>query len=133
MAGENVTSIERAEDKVRQGYADWTDMYKANMAAGIASGQAVINGWQALNAELLAFVQSRVKSGLETGRRIVGCTSPASAIEIQMEYGRLALQAYVDESRRIGELFGKVVTDTIEPLRTQGNTAAAKAKDSVAA
>jgi hypothetical protein len=133
MAGDSVTSIERVEDKVRQGSADWADMYKANLTAGIASGQAVINGWQSLNAELLAFMQSRVKGGLETSRQVAGCTSPEGALEIQMEYGRAALQAYVDESRRMGELFGKVVTDTIEPLRTQATAAAAKAKDSVAA
>lgn len=126
MAADNVTSIERVEDEVRQGYADWTDSYRANFAACVASGQAMITGWQSLNAELLAFMQSRVKGGLETGRRIAGCTSPENVIEIQMEYGRSAVQAYVDESRRVGELFGKVVADTIEPLRGRATATTAE-------
>lgn len=133
MAADNVTSIERVEDKVREGYADWSDMYKANLAACVASNQAMITGWQSLSAELLAFLQSRMKGGLEAGQRFAACTSPESAVEIQVEYGRSALQAYADESRRIGEMLGKVVTETIEPLRTQATAATSKAKKSAAA
>jgi len=133
MAADNVTSIERVEDQVRQSYADWAETYKANLAACTASGQAMITGWQSLNAELLAFTQSRMKTGLETAQRLAACTSPQTALEIQMDYGRSALQAYADESRRVGELLGKVVTGTIEPLRTQATAAAGKARASVAA
>jgi hypothetical protein len=117
MAVDNVTSIDEAETKLRQGYADVTAMYHDNFNAVMAASQAAIGGFQAVNAELLAFFQSRAKDGLSTGQRLAECGSPEMAIEVQLDYTKFALQAYVDEVGKLNELTGRVLVDVLAPFK----------------
>ena len=61
----------------------------------------MISGYQTMNAVLLAFMQSRAKEGLATGQRLAECSSPQSAVEIQLDFAREALQAYADHLTRL--------------------------------
>lgn len=133
MAADNVTPIEQVEDRFRQGYSDVTAMQKAGFEAALASSQAMIKGYQALGAETLAFMQSRMKSGLEASQKLASCGSPQGAVEIQVDYAQAAMQAYMDEARKIGDLCNKLVTDSLEPLRKPTETMLAKASASAAA
>ena len=63
--------------------------------------QAWIDGHQAINAEMLAFWQSRLKAGLAVGGQLLECTSVDSVLEVQLDYAKAALQAYLDQSARI--------------------------------
>jgi hypothetical protein len=66
--------------------------------------QAWIDGHQAINAEMLAFWQSRLKAGLAAGGQLLECTSVDSVLEVQLDYAKAALQAYLDQSSRIAGL-----------------------------
>jgi hypothetical protein len=70
----------------------------------IVAGQAWIDGVQALNAEMLAFWQSRVKAGLAVGGELLECTSVDRALEAQLDYAKAAVQAYLDQPGRIARL-----------------------------
>jgi hypothetical protein len=70
----------------------------------ISAGQAWIDGFQAINAEMLAFWQSRLKAGLAVGGELLECTSVEGALEVQLDYGKAAMQAYLDQSGRIARL-----------------------------
>lgn len=121
MAVDNITSIDAAETKLRQGYADMTAMCQDNFNAVMAAGQAAISGFQAVNAELLAFLQSRAKDGLATGQRLAECGSPEMAIEVQLDYTKFALQAYIDEVGKLNELTGRVLVDVMAPLKDRAD------------
>jgi hypothetical protein len=114
---DNVTSIDDAETRLRQGYADITAMYHDNFNAVMAAGQAAISGFQAVNAELLAFLQGRAKDGLATGQRLAECGSPEMAIEVQLDFTKFAMQAYIDEFGKLNELTGRVLVDVLAPLK----------------
>ena len=134
MAAEsNVTSIEQVGDQVRQGYTDLAAMYKGNFDAMMAAGQAMVSGVQTLNAEMLAFLQSRVKDGLATTQRLAECQSPQTAIELQLDYGKAMLQAYIDEFDKVTQLSGKVMTEAFTPLKTRTEAVVDKATSSLAA
>jgi hypothetical protein len=130
MAAENVTSLQNAEDQMRQGYADMAALYQGNLEAFVASGQAWIGSLQAINAETLAFLQSRLKESLTTGKRLAECTSPEAAIEIQLEFARAALQSYADQCSRLG---GRVMSAGFAPLERSAEAAATRAPDHLAA
>jgi hypothetical protein len=66
--------------------------------------QAWIDGHQAINAEMLAFWQSRLKAGLAVGGQLLECASVDSALEVQLDYAKAALQAYLDQSARLTAL-----------------------------
>jgi hypothetical protein len=79
------------------------------------AGRAVIEGSQQVNAEMLAFWQSRLKDAVATGRRLLECASAQDAWEIQMEYAQAALQAYVDQSTKVAGLVIHTFTDSLLP------------------
>jgi hypothetical protein len=132
-AESNVTSFEQVEDQMRQGYSDLAGMYKGNFDAMMAAGQAMMGGFQTLNAEMLVFLQSRVKDGLATSQRLAECQSPQSAIELQLDYGKAMLQAYVDEFDKVTKLSGKVMTEAFAPLKSRTEAMVSKATSSLAA
>jgi phasin family protein len=133
MAAANVTSIEQVEDKVRQGYADMAALQKGNLESMVASSRVVINGYQTLSAELLAFAQSRMKEGMDFGKRLAGCQSPESAMEAHSEFVTSAIKAYTDELRTLGDLGGQITREAFAPLQAHSEGVAAKVKERVAA
>jgi phasin family protein len=133
MAAANVTSIEQVEDKMRQGYADMATLQKGNFESVLASSQAMINGYQALSTELLAFVQSRMKEGMEFGKRLASCQSPESAIEANSEFVKGAIKAYTEELRTLGDLGGRMTRETFAPLQERAENVGAKVEENVAA
>lgn len=128
MADDNVTPLQKAEDQMSQGYADLAGLYKSNLEAVMVSGQAVISNLQAINGETLAFVQSRIKESLSTSKRLAECTSPEAAIEIQLEFAKAALQSYVDQYSKLGELGGRLVSDSFAPLKQTADAMARRAE-----
>jgi hypothetical protein len=133
MATDNVTSFEQVEDNVRRGYADMATLYKRQIEALLGSTQAVMAGCQEISAVSLGFAQNRVKDGLDTIRRLAGCHSPESAIEIQLDFTKSAVQAYADQLTRLGEIAGQVMSDGIAPFKRHGRTTSERAGDSLAA
>jgi hypothetical protein len=70
----------------------------------IAVGEVWIDGCHAINAEMLAFWQSRLKAGLALGGQLLECTSIDGASEAQLDYAKGAMQAYLDQSARVAGL-----------------------------
>jgi hypothetical protein len=79
------------------------------------AGHGMIEGGQQVSAEMLAFWQSRLKDAVATGRRLLQCASAQDAWEIQLEYARSALQAYVDQSAKVAGLVVHTLTDSLLP------------------
>jgi hypothetical protein len=133
MTVDNVTSIDEAETKLRQGYADMATLCHDNFNAAMAASQAAISGFQAVNAELLAFFQSRAKDSLATGQRLAECGSPEMAIEVQLDYTKFALQAYVYEVGKLNELTGRVLVDVLAPLESRADVVTRQTRAALAA
>jgi Phasin protein len=82
--------------------------------------QAWIDDCQAINAEMLASWQSRLKAGLAVGGQLLECTSVDSALEVQLDYVKGALQAYLDQSARINGLVVRALSaGVVEPAVPQ--------------
>jgi hypothetical protein len=133
MAADNIMPFEQVEDSWRQGYAGFAALYKDNVNALLAANQAAISGYQSISAELLAFLQSRMKNGLEASQRLASCSSPESMIELQVEYAKSAVKAYSDEVGRLGELTGEVLRQASAPVAGRARAVVSKAAESVAA
>jgi hypothetical protein len=133
MAADNVTSIEQLEDQARTGYADMAAACKSNLDAMMASSQALVGSYQTMHGVLLAFLQSRAKEGLAASKRLAECGSPASALEIQLDFAREALQAYADQFNTLGKITGEALNGCVLPLGRRLEKAAERAADGVAA
>jgi hypothetical protein len=77
--------------------------------------QAWIDGHQAINTEMLAFWQSRLKAGLAVGGQLLECTSVEGVLEVQLDYAKAALQAYLDQSARLTMLVVRALSAGVLP------------------
>jgi hypothetical protein len=112
METQHLTPIAQAATASAQNHAA---NYTSELNAFISAGQAVLDGCQAIHAEMLAFWQSRLKDGLATGQRLLESGSPQSALEIQLDYAKAALQAYTDQSTKLAGLLTQAWTDSLTP------------------
>jgi hypothetical protein len=112
METQHVTPIAQAATATAQEQAA---KYTSELNAAMSAGQALLDGCQAIHAEMLAFWQSRLKDGLATGQRLLESGSPQSALEIQLDYAKAALQAYTDQSTKIAGLLTHAWTDSLTP------------------
>ncbi len=133
MAADNVMSIQQVQNQVRDGYADLAALYKGNLETAMASSQVLVGGCQTLTATLLAFMQSRAKEGLATGKRLAECGSPADAAEIQLDFARETLQAYADQLKQLSDTMQRVLNDAYGPFERRIGTVAKAAAESAAA
>jgi hypothetical protein len=128
MTADNVTSI---EPEVHPGAApdEAAALIRSGMAALIASGQAMLNGSQAMHGALLAFLQSRAKESLAAGQRLAECDSPQDALAIQLDFARESLQAYADQFARLNELAAEALNASLHPLHDRTVASSARAKE----
>ena len=119
---DNVTSIEQPEAQPHANPAKAAALVQAGMGALLASGQAMLNGGQAMHGALLAFLQSRAKESLAAGQRLAECGSPQDALAIQLDFARESLQAYADQFTRLNKLAADALDASFQPLH--GRTAA---------
>ena len=122
-----MTSIERTDDPVGGSYDDGAALFRSRLDALMASSQAVIGGWQTMHGVLLAFLQSRAKESLATGQRLAECGSPQDALEIQLDFARLALQAYADHLNTMGKIASQTLSGCLQPPKRQADAAAERA------
>ena len=118
------TAAGEGREAVQRGYDDLAATMRGNVGGVLASSHALMNGLQAVNAELLGFIQGRLRHGMTYGQALAGCGSFQEALELQAGYARDAARAYVEELGRIGELTGRVMNDCWAPLRRRGERAA---------
>ena len=115
MTAENVTSIEQ-EFQPSANTAEAAALVQAGMGALIASGQAMLNGGQAMHGALLAFLQSRAKETLAASQRLAECGSPQDLLAIQLDFTRESLQAYADQFAKLSGLAAEALNASIQPL-----------------
>jgi hypothetical protein len=77
-------------------------LYVSGFNGMVAASHELVVGAQAITAEMLAFWQSRVKEGMVAVQRLLECRSVESAVEIHLDHAKGALQAYLDQSAKIG-------------------------------
>jgi hypothetical protein len=96
---------------------DQTALYAAGFNGLVAAGHALIDDYHAISMEVLAFWQSRLKEGIATGQRLLACDSAEGALEVQLDYAKAAIQAYVDQSAKICDLASRPLARIGEPGR----------------
>lgn len=119
MDDEQVTRLPQTSMAIIQekGAARTNDLHALMLA-----GQALIDGGQAINAEMLAFWQSRLKAGLATGGQLLECNSAESALEVQLDHAKATLQAYLDQSARITGLLRQALDAGLRPEPVAGRS-----------
>jgi hypothetical protein len=81
------------------------------------SGNAVLKSVGELNAQVFEFAKQRLEAGVAAGQSLAQCKSMQAAIEMQMEFARSEMQAYLDEARKLLELAGQAAAQGFNTLQ----------------
>jgi hypothetical protein len=128
MTADNVTSIEH-EAQPSANPAEAAALVQGGVAALLASGQAMLNGGQAMHGALLAFLQSRAKESLAASQRLAECGSPQDALVVQLDFASESLQAYTDQFATFSKLAADAFDAGLQSLHGRKVASVARAKE----
>jgi hypothetical protein len=91
----------------------------ATVNALLEAGNAMLQGWMTLSQELIEFSSARWREQLELSQRLLGCSDPNAAFDMQCELARAASRQFFDEAAKLMDLAAKAAQSSWAPLETR--------------
>lgn len=82
----------------------------------VKANQAMMDGWAALNQELMAFTDRRLREGFERTESLIGCSNPEDAFKLQCGFAKTAGEDYLAESQKLMGLMMEISRDCWAPV-----------------
>jgi phasin family protein len=89
---------------------------KKNLEAVIASVTAATKGAEALGAQAMSFSKTAVENQVSAAKSLAGARSVQEVVELQTAFAKTALETYMAEFSRMGEIVAASVKDSMKPL-----------------
>lgn len=67
----------------------------------IKANQAMMDGWAALNQELMAFTDRRLREEFERTESLIGCSNPEDAFKLHCGFAKTAGEDYLAETQKL--------------------------------
>ena len=74
------------------------------------ASEACLNTWRAWHEEASRFAARRLERDAELARRLLSCRDWSEALMLQQEWVATAAQDYVDQTRRLTEIAGRLAS-----------------------
>jgi len=91
----------------------------ATVNALIEASNAMLQGWMTLSQELVEFSGARWREQFELSQRLLGCSDPSAAFDMQCELARAASRQFFDETAKLMDLAAKAAQSSWVPLETR--------------
>ena len=89
---------------------------KKNLEAVIASVTAATKGAEALGAQVMAFSKKSMEDQVAAAKALAGAKSVQEAVELQTAWVKAAMEGYMAEASKMGEVVAASVKDSVKPL-----------------
>jgi phasin family protein len=89
---------------------------KQNMEAVVESVTAATRGAEALGAQAMAFSKKNWEDGVAVAQSLQGAKSVQEVVEIQSNWAKSALEAYLGEVTRWSDTVSASMKDSMKPL-----------------
>lgn len=89
---------------------------KKNLEAVVASVTAATKGAEAMGAEAVAFSKKTFEDNVAAAKTLAGAKSFQEVVELQTNFAKTAVEAYVAQLSRASEIFQASVKDSVKPL-----------------
>lgn len=76
-------------------------------------------GFEAITAESVTFTQKSVEDGVAVAKKAFESTNVQEAIELQTEFAKSAVEAYLGHMKKIGEMFQASAQEVAAPMNTR--------------
>ncbi|MDA8230494.1 MAG: phasin family protein [Magnetospirillum sp.] len=77
----------------------------------------MMDGLAQVNSRLISLAQTSWRHTQTAAEELRQCQSPRDIMDVQMKVARLAVDDYMDEARKLGELVAKMSSDAMSYLR----------------
>jgi phasin family protein len=103
-------------DAAVKGLEDIATYSKANVEAVVASGNVTAKALETLNAEVLAYAKQSFEDGIAAAKAMATAKSLQEVLDLQADFSKSALDGFLAQSTKLGEMMTKMSKDAIEPL-----------------
>ena len=111
--------IEVARKQVAEavtGFGDLPHLNQQNYQALVAAGDVAAKGFEAWQAEILAFARAQLDDGVAQGKALMQVRTLDQWLELNTGFVKGAVDAYIRESTKLGELAWKSTSEAWAPL-----------------
>ncbi len=93
-----------SENEPAAEHSDTVDLTEANrrsLQAFVEANVAIMNGMNALSAEMAAFGGKRLNANLERSQSLVGCEDAEKALRVQSEFFESAMRQHLEQASNV--------------------------------
>jgi len=116
-------AVKNGNDAMKNGIETMTKAYerfagfgKDTMEAYMQSATAMTKAFERINGEVFAFNKQQVEDGLAAFKAVSGAKSFHEAWEVQNDFAKSALDAYIAQATKINDLWMDAAKQAVEPL-----------------
>jgi len=99
---------------------------KKNLEAVIASVTAATKGAEALGAQATAYSKKAVEANVAAAKSLSSAKSIQEVVELQTSFAKSALETYMAEIAKMGEIVSASMKDSMKPLNERVTAAVEK-------
>jgi len=109
-------AIKEGLEKSLSAMNDLSAFQKDTVDAVISSATSTSKSIEELNASTLAFAKKSMEDGVAAAKTMAGAKSVQELIEIQADYTKSSLDAYLSEVNKASDLVSSMMKDSFKPI-----------------
>ncbi len=117
-------AIKETMDKSLSALNEVNAQSKRNLEALMASMTAATRGVEALSGQAMAYTKRSVEGHVEQAKALTACRSMQEVVELQTNFAKSAMEAYMAELNRASETITAAVKDSFKPLNERASAIA---------
>jgi hypothetical protein len=117
MAGSTKESFEPKQATERSEHEADIGEVSDDLEAFVQANEVIMNGMAALNSEMLAFGNKRLRENIERSESLVGCKDAEEAFRIQCDFAQSVTQQYLNQSNNLLTILAKMTQEFWAPLQ----------------
>ncbi len=117
-------AIKETMDKSLSALNEVNAQSKRNLEALMASMTAATRGVEALSGQAMAYTKRSVEGHVEQAKALTACRSMQEMVELQTNFAKSAMEAYIAELNRASETITAAVKDSFKPLNERASAIA---------
>ena len=113
-------------DQAVKSYDELAKFNKETAEALVNAGNLAAQGVEEVNADVLAFAQVQLEESVAVAKAVFGAKTVQEAFELQANFAKSHLDAYVAQTTKIGEMMTRTTQLAFEPINSRYATVAEK-------
>ncbi|MGI9569017.1 MAG: phasin family protein [Desulfobulbia bacterium] len=95
---------EKNVDQAQEAYENFVEATRKAQKFVTQSSEAMSSGTKSVHEQAVSFAQSNMEASFELANKLVKAQDLKEAIELQSEFAREQMEAYLEQSRKLTEL-----------------------------